>query len=554
MGDFRMPSLGADMERGKVVEWLVKPGDYVHRGEIIAAVDTEKTVMEVETFEEGVIAEFLVDLGETVPVGTPIARITGTPAEGAGPSRADAAGRGSAPAASGAGTVTAPPPSAARTSAEAEPVAAPSRTAGEPAPELVLEPAHLTPPIRRLAHQLGVDLHEVRGTGPDGAITRADVEAAAGSAGAGSAEPAAGSAGAPSAAPAAERAEGTPPGRAVTEAVTEPIGPARPAGERVRSSPRARRLAAELGVDLAAVRGTGPDGAIAEADVRLASAQAAEAQRRSAAEEPPAHRKRGARHPAAPPSAATSPAPTASTAPTAPSAAAAATTGASDAAQRLAGLRRAIGSLMARSKREIPHYYLSTTIDLSAAMAWMREANAGRPIASRLVPSALLLAAAARAAHDVPDLNGFYVDDAFRQSPAVHLGVAVALRGGGLVAPAIHDADTLSVDALMEQLRDLVARARSGRLQRAEMADPTITVTNLGDLGVESVFGVIYAPQVALVGFGRVVERPWAQDGMLGVRPTVTATLSADHRVSDGLRGGRYLARVDELLQKPEEL
>jgi pyruvate dehydrogenase E2 component (dihydrolipoamide acetyltransferase) len=209
---------------------------------------------------------------------------------------------------------------------------------------------------------------------------------------------------------------------------------------------------------------------------------------------------------------------------------------------------------MARSKREIPHYYLSTTIDLSAAVTWMREVNAGRPIASRLVPSALLLAAAARAAHDVPDVNGFFVDDAFRQSPAVHLGVAVALRGGGLVAPAIHDADRLSVDDLMEQLRDLVVRARAGRLQRAEMADPTITVTNLGDLGVESVFGVIYAPQVALVGFGRVVERPWAQDGMLGVRPTVTATLSADHRVSDGLRGGRFLARVDELLQKPEEL
>ena len=136
----------------------------------------------------------------------------------------------------------------------------------------------------------------------------------------------------------------------------------------------------------------------------------------------------------------------------------------------------------------------------------------------------------------------------------MHLGVAVALRGGGLVAPAIHDADRLSPDELMAALRDLVARARAGRLQRAEMSDPTITVTNLGDLGVESVFGVIYAPQVALVGFGRVVEQPWATDGLLGVRPVVTATLSADHRVSDGLRGGRFLARVDELLQEPEEL
>lgn len=136
----------------------------------------------------------------------------------------------------------------------------------------------------------------------------------------------------------------------------------------------------------------------------------------------------------------------------------------------------------------------------------------------------------------------------------MHLGVAVALRDGGLVAPAIHDADTLALDQLMERLRDLVARARAGRLQRAEMTDPTITVTNLGDLGVETVFGVIYPPQVALIGFGRVLEQPRAVNGLIGVRPTVTATLSADHRASDGLRGGRLLARVDELLQKPEEL
>lgn len=187
-------------------------------------------------------------------------------------------------------------------------------------------------------------------------------------------------------------------------------------------------------------------------------------------------------------------------------------------------------------------------------MDWMQHVNAQRPVAARLVPSALLLKAAALAARDVPEVNGFYVDDEFRPSPAVHLGVAVALRQGGLVAPALHDADTLTLDELMAQLRDLVGRARAGRLQRAEMADPTLTVTNLGDLGVDSVFGVIYPPQVALLGLGRVQEQPWAENGMLGVRHAVTATLSADHRVSDGLRGGRYLARIGELLQAPEEL
>jgi len=217
-------------------------------------------------------------------------------------------------------------------------------------------------------------------------------------------------------------------------------------------------------------------------------------------------------------------------------------------------LRQAIGALMARSKKEIPHYYLSTTLDLAAAMAWMQAANQQRPVSSRLVPSALLLKATALAAKEVPDMNGFFTKGAFHPSSEVHLGVAVALRHGGLVAPALHNADTLGLDQLMEQLRDLVARARAGRLQRAEMADPTLTVTNLGDLGVESVYGVIYPPQVAMVGFGKVLEQPWAHNGMLGIRHAAIATLSADHRVSDGLRGGRFLARIDELLQAPEKL
>jgi pyruvate dehydrogenase E2 component (dihydrolipoamide acetyltransferase) len=209
---------------------------------------------------------------------------------------------------------------------------------------------------------------------------------------------------------------------------------------------------------------------------------------------------------------------------------------------------------MAHSKKTIPHYYLSTTIDMGVALEWMRTVNAQRAISARLVPSALLLKAAARAAAQIPEMNGFYTDDQFQPSTAVHVGVAVALRHGGLVAPAIHDADALALDTLMERLKDLVGRARGGHLRRSEMADPTITVTSLGDLGVDVVFGVIYPPQVALVGFGAVREQPVARAGLLGVRPVVTATLSADHRVSDGLRGARYLAALDELLQKPEEL
>jgi pyruvate dehydrogenase E2 component (dihydrolipoamide acetyltransferase) len=209
---------------------------------------------------------------------------------------------------------------------------------------------------------------------------------------------------------------------------------------------------------------------------------------------------------------------------------------------------------MARSKREIPHYYLSTTIDAAAALAWLEDTNGQRPVEARLVLPALLLKATARAVAAVPEMNGHYVDGSFVRSDAVHLGVAVSLRAGGVVAPAIHDADQLDLDELMRRLSDLVGRTRRGTVRASEMSDPTITVTNLGDLGVEAVFGVIYPPQVALVGFGRVTERPHARGGMLGVRPVVTATLSGDHRVSDGHRGGRFLVQIDHLLQEPDTL
>jgi pyruvate dehydrogenase E2 component (dihydrolipoamide acetyltransferase) len=217
-------------------------------------------------------------------------------------------------------------------------------------------------------------------------------------------------------------------------------------------------------------------------------------------------------------------------------------------------MREAIGALMARSKREIPHYYLGTHVDMGAAMAFLKAENARREAPDRLLPAVLTIKAVALALRDVPELNGFWIDGALQPSAGAHIGVAVSLRGGGLVAPALHDAGDRDLDELMRGLRDLVARARAGRLRSSEMADPTITVTNLGDQGVETVFGVIYPPQVALVGLGRVSERPWAADGMVGTRPVMAATLSGDHRAGDGHTGARFLARLDRLLQEPERL
>ena len=217
-------------------------------------------------------------------------------------------------------------------------------------------------------------------------------------------------------------------------------------------------------------------------------------------------------------------------------------------------MRLAIGALMARSKREIPHYYLQTQIDMSRAVDWLREENLRRSVRERLLPSALLLSAVARAVSETPEMNGFWVDGAFSPADAVHLGVAISLRGGGLIAPALHDADQRTLDELMSGLRDLVTRSRSGRLRSSEMSDPTITVTNLGEQGVDAVHGVIYPPQVALVGFGGIHERPWAADGMVGVRPVMIATLAADHRASEGHAGSRFLKLIDHRLQEPEKL
>lgn len=300
----------------------------------------------------------------------------------------------------------------------------------------------------------------------------------------------------------------TPTAVAAAPPAAPPAGMPPPALGRVRISPLARKLAAELGIDLAAVQGTGPGGAIGREDVEKAAAKKAEA----------------------PPPAATSP------------------------AERQTRMRQAIAAAMSRSKREVPHFYLATTIDMHRALAWLAEENQKRSIEDRLLHGVLLLKAVALALHEVPELNGLWAGDHTAPSPAIHVGVAISLRKGGLVAPALHDTDRLSLDELMRRFRDLVNRARAGSLRSSELSDPTITVTSLGEQGVETTFGIIYPPQVAIVGFGKVVERPWSVDGQIVSRRVINATLSADHRVTDGHRGGLFLAAVDRLLQEPSRL
>jgi pyruvate dehydrogenase E2 component (dihydrolipoamide acetyltransferase) len=366
MIEFKLPSLGADMDEGTLLTWHVKPGDPVKRGQVVAVVDTSKAAVDVEIWNDGVLSELRVQPGEKVPVGTVLATLL-EPGEVAAP---------------------------------AATVASAKRRA-------------ISPSARKRAKELGVDPEGLQGTGAQGAVTLADVEAAA-------------------------HKLVVPPADTVMDSQKE--------------------------------------------------------------------------------------------------------------------MRRAIAAAMSRSKREIPHYYLSEPIPMDAALAWLQKHNAGLAITERILIAVLQLKAVAMALQKFPQLNGFYRDGEFQASSSVHTGVAIALRGGGLVAPALHDVQAKSLAQLMHELGDLVKRARAGSLRSSEMSDPTITVTNLGDQGVELVLGVIYPPQVALVGFGRITERPWVESGTVRAASMVTATVAADHRVSDGHQGALFLAELRELLQQPEKL
>jgi len=289
--------------------------------------------------------------------------------------------------------------------------------------------------------------------------------------------------------------------------VEMPVAPAggMPGGG-VVASPVARVRAQALGVDLATLTGTGPGGAVVLADVEGA-APAAEAQAK-------APRRRGL---------------------------------------DLNEMRKAIANAMSRANREIPHFYLSQTVDISPATGFLASYNADRPPAERLLLGALLLRAAVGAAQAVPQLNGQY-EDGFHPSKAVNIGVAVALRGGGLVAPALIDADRMTVPQIMAGMRDLVSRARAGRLRNSEMTQGTLTVSALGETGPEAMAGVIFPPQVALLGIGAPQLRPWVVDAEVIPRQVITVTLAADHRVADGRIAAKFMTVFEDLISSPERL
>lgn len=433
MSVFVMPSLGADMEDGKLVEWLVKPGDAVHRGDVVAVVETQKGAIEIEIFEDGIVQSLEAKLGATLPVGATLAMIAdGTAAPATPPEQP-------------------PPPQA----APAEPE--PAEAKPEPVPEPEVAETETAAPAK-----------------PPAAVPE------------------------PSAAPA-------PPAPVIkAPPVTAP--------GHVAASPAARALAAEKGIELAGISGSWPGGAIVLSDVERAAA--------------------GMTTTAAPPTAQAKPV----------------------RGFDIEAMRQGIAAAMARSKREIPHYYMTHEVDLQQATDWLARKNADVGPADRLLMGALFVKATALAAKAVDGVNGHFEDGTYTPSKTVNAGVAVALRGGGLVAPAIRAADEMTLADLMAAMRDVVSRARAGRLRSSEMTSGTITISSLGDRGVDQMTGVIYPPQVAIVTFGTPRAAPRVVEDAIQVRQVVAVTLAADHRTSDGRRGARFLTEIDKLLQAPEAL
>lgn len=391
---FLMPSLGADMEDGVLVEWRKKTGDQLKPGDIIADVDTQKGLIEIEVFDEGILKELLVKEGEKVPVGTVLAIIEN----------------------------------------------------GENG-EVLKQKESTQQEIRKDSLEINkLESHE-KG--------------------------------------------------------------------RIKISPLARKIAELNGIDISQIQGTGTEGSIVKEDVEKVISEKKKSLQPKEIEEKEEQ----------------SP----------------------EVKSPFGSIRMAVAAAMSKSNREIPHYFLEKRVDMSNAMEWIRQSNKDLSVQKRILPVALLIKAVAKALDDVPELNGSW-DNGLQVNNEINIGFVVSLRSGGIVVPAILQADSKSVYEIMETLNDLIPRARGAKLRSSELSQSTFTITNIGEGGADKVFGLIYPPQVGIVGFGAISEQPFAKNGLLGIHPVVDVTLSADHRATDGLIGSKFLASLDNYLQRPETL
>jgi pyruvate dehydrogenase E2 component (dihydrolipoamide acetyltransferase) len=418
--DIVMPRLSDTMTEGTIARWLKKPGESVAKGEALAEIETDKALMQYESFEAGTLGEVKVADGETVPLGTTIAVLyrEGEKA-GAAPAKA---------------------PEKKKEALEAEAPKAEAPKAEAPKPRVPTEEVKAEAPARDE--------------------------------------------------PKAARAD----------------------GGKVRASPLARRLAAERGIELSRIEGSGPGGRIVRADIE--SAPAAQA---------------------ATPAGTPAPAPLSSE------------------LKPFSRMQAVVARRMVESKSQIPHFYVTMAVDMTAAMRFRTDSNAYLGKEAGFSVNDLFIKASALALRKFPTLNSSYTEKGIQQHAEINVGNAVALPGG-LVVPVIRNADQKTLPQIGAEVRGLAEKARSGGLSLADYEGGTFSISNLGMLGVEEFSAIVNPPQVAILAVGAVAQEPVVVEGQLQVGQRCRITLSCDHRVVYGWDAGEFLRELKTLLESPFSL
>ena len=434
-----MPKMGDAMEEGTLLQWLKQDGETVKVGDIIAEIETDKSNVEIEAEDAGVLHTQAAP-GAVVPVGKAIAQI----------------------------------------GADVPKAAAPQ---GQPSPVETVEKAR------------------------EGAAEY-----------------------------------GTPVGAPVPAPSAPPPTPAKPSGgsngtSRLKASPLARVVAKQRGLDIAQVKGTGPQGRIVEADV-LAFAQAAPTAAAPAAA-------------AAPSTAVQADLPPAQATPAAPQKRADTTPAPLTAPTDLSAMRKVIARRMVESKTTIPHFYITSEVDMAEAMALREKLNGYDEALTKISLNDMVVKASAKALAKFPAVNAMFKDDKVYPGAGVHVGIAVALDDG-LIVPVVRDADTLPLRKVAEAAKSLIKKARDKKLQPSEYSGGTFTVSNLGPFDVESFIAIIDPAQGAILAVSSITKKAVVlDDGTLAARPRMNLTFSGDHRVMDGATGARFLQEIKRLLQNP---
>lgn len=469
--EITMPQMGFDMTEGTIANWLKAEGDTIRKGEPVAEIETDKTTIQIEAFSSGVLLKVLAPVGAKVPVGQPIGLI-GEPGESVAVS-----------------DVTTP---------AAAP--APARPASSPA---AVPPAEVkaTPIAQRIAAELGVDLAQVKGTGPDGQIRREDVEG---------------------------YAQALKAGGAAAPAVVNT--------GRIVASPAAKRLAEQRGVDLRLVKGTGPEGRIVLEDVEKFAAAAPPV---VAPIVPTAPAVAPAPAPVAPP--ATVPAPALQTLPRT----------AAGVRKALTRMRQTIAQRMTQSKTTTPHFYITLPVEMDAALALRQQINESlKPENLKVSVNDMVVRATALALRRFPNLNASFDGDAIVLHEQIHVGVAVAVEGG-LVTVTVRDTDKKTLREIAVESAAMAARARDNKLQPADLGGQTFTVSNLGMYGITVFSAIVNPPDAGILAIGAAVPTPVARDGEVVIRTVMNITLSGDHRVTDGAEGALFVNEIKRLLENP---